>query len=152
MKIGTNLDWKVDEGAVDMMDRGEVGASISRRPCWRPSPETTRASAARMFQRRYVSISCSYFHISSTTSGLNLSNAATYQHFISNTTYCTVCTRRSYYMNTQSTFNTTASTKTSSVRILLGCTKISLISPKRWTMNLNWPDVDFESFGGNSRV
>jgi hypothetical protein len=53
-------------------------------------------------------------------------------------------------MNTQGAFNTMASTKTSSVRLLLGWTEISLTSPKRWTMNLitNWADVGFERFGG----
>jgi hypothetical protein len=37
LKMDTKFDCEVDvEGAVDMMDR-EEGASISRRPCLRPS-------------------------------------------------------------------------------------------------------------------
>jgi hypothetical protein len=40
--MDTKLDWEVDvEGAVgtvDMMDRGEEGGSISRRPCLYPQP------------------------------------------------------------------------------------------------------------------
>ena len=36
--MDTKLDWEVDvEGIVDMVDRGEEGASMNRRPCMRPN-------------------------------------------------------------------------------------------------------------------
>jgi hypothetical protein len=43
--MDTKLDCEVDvEGAADMMDREEEGASITRRPCLRPQPTSLEAT------------------------------------------------------------------------------------------------------------